>query len=84
VDCHTHSVWAGTRVVEFARRLAGESYLDIMAQGGGILSTVNATRAATEDELAVTCRARLTGRLARTCLLYHTARLQSENQACSR
>jgi imidazolonepropionase len=51
VDAHTHVVFAGDRSDEFARRLAGESYGDIAAAGGGILATVAATRAADEDEL---------------------------------
>jgi len=51
VDAHTHLVFAGDRSDEFARRLAGESYKDIASSGGGILSTVAATRKATEDEL---------------------------------
>lgn len=50
-DCHTHLVWAGSRAGEFRQRLHGASYAEIAAQGGGILSTVKATRAATEDEL---------------------------------
>ncbi|MCP4246664.1 MAG: amidohydrolase family protein, partial [bacterium] len=45
VDCHTHLVFGGNRAEEFARRLRGESYEDIMAAGGGIQSTVAATRA---------------------------------------
>ncbi len=51
VDSHTHLVFAGDRSDEFARRLAGESYASIAAAGGGILSTVAATRAASESEL---------------------------------
>lgn len=51
VDAHTHLVFAGDRSGEFARRLAGESYAEIAAAGGGILATMTATRAATEDEL---------------------------------
>ncbi|MCB2379019.1 imidazolonepropionase [Hymenobacter sp. BT635] len=51
VECHTHLVFAGNRAHEFQRKLQGESYLDILASGGGILSTVRATRAAAEDEL---------------------------------
>lgn len=51
VDCHTHLVFAGTRADEFRRRLHGESYEAIARSGGGILSTVRATRAASEDEL---------------------------------
>lgn len=51
VDAHTHLVFAGDRSEEFARRMSGESYADIAAQGGGILSTVEATRAATQQDL---------------------------------
>src|SRR5204863_3565626 len=51
VDCHTHPAFAGDRVEEFALRAAGASYEDIHARGGGILSTVEATRAASEGEL---------------------------------
>lgn len=51
VDAHTHLVFAGDRSDEFARRLAGESYTEIAAAGGGILATMASTRAADEDEL---------------------------------
>jgi len=51
IDGHTHLVFAGTREDEFARRVAGMPYMQIAAEGGGILSTVRATRAATEGEL---------------------------------
>ncbi|SHJ30190.1 imidazolonepropionase [Hymenobacter daecheongensis DSM 21074] len=51
VECHTHLVFAGNRAHEFQRKLQGESYLDILASGGGILSTVRATRVAPEAEL---------------------------------
>src|SRR5260221_10000699 len=51
IDCHTHIVHAGNRAGEIGRRLAGESYESIARGGGGILSTVAATRAATEEEL---------------------------------
>ena len=51
VECHTHLVFGGNRASEFERKLRGESYLDILAGGGGILSTVRATRAASEAEL---------------------------------
>ena len=51
VDCHTHIIYAGDRSEEFEARLNGASYQDIAARGGGILSTVRATRAATEEEL---------------------------------
>lgn len=59
IDCHTHLVYAGNRAREFEMRLQGASYEDIARAGGGILSTVNATRAATEDELVASARARL-------------------------
>ena len=51
VDSHTHAVFGGSRENEFALRAAGKSYQEIAAQGGGILSSVNATRAATKKEL---------------------------------
>jgi imidazolonepropionase len=52
VDCHTHLCFAGDRVHEFALRAAGASYEELHAAGGGILSTVRATRAASPGELA--------------------------------
>ena len=54
VDCHTHACWAGDRLDEWAKRLSGVAYLDILAAGGGIMSTVRAVRAATPDQLAHT------------------------------
>ena len=51
VDCHTHLVYGGQRANEFAMRLAGASYEEVAKAGGGIASSVNATRAASEDEL---------------------------------
>ena len=51
IDCHTHVVFAGDRAKEFELRLNGASYEELARAGGGILSTVNATRAASEDEL---------------------------------
>ena len=51
IDCHTHLVFAGNRAQEFEQRLLGTSYEDIANAGGGILSTVRATREATEAEL---------------------------------
>lgn len=51
VDAHTHLVFAGNRAAEFEQRIAGASYQQIAAAGGGILSTVKATRAASEDDL---------------------------------
>lgn len=51
IDCHTHLVYGGDRADEFELRLEGASYAEIAARGGGIASTVSATRAASEDEL---------------------------------
>jgi imidazolonepropionase len=51
VDCHTHLVFGGDRVAEFEARLSGASYEELASRGGGIASTVAATRAAGEDEL---------------------------------
>ena len=59
VDCHTHVVYAGDRAGEFALRLAGVDYAEIARAGGGILSTVRATRAATEAELAAAADVRV-------------------------
>jgi imidazolonepropionase len=51
IDCHTHLVFAGTRANEYAERLRGSSYEEIARRGGGILSTVQAVRAASEEQL---------------------------------
>lgn len=59
VDPHTHPVWAGSREDEFDRRLRGETYMEIAKSGGGINSTVRATRAATAEELLATTTVRL-------------------------
>lgn len=59
VDCHTHLVFGGDRSQEFEQRLNGVSYAEIAAQGGGILSTVRATRAASQQELVASARWRL-------------------------
>ena len=59
IDCHTHLVFAGQRAAEFARRTAGSSYADIAREGGGILATMRATRAAGEDALVDASRPRL-------------------------
>ncbi len=59
IDCHTHIVHGGDRALEFEMRLAGKSYEEIARAGGGILSTVRATRAASEDELVASALARL-------------------------
>ncbi|MBL4594994.1 MAG: imidazolonepropionase [Robiginitomaculum sp.] len=60
IDCHTHLVYAGHRMNEFEQRLLGASYADIAKQGGGILSTVFATRKASLDELIKQSNPRLT------------------------
>ena len=52
VDCHTHACFGGDRVEEFALRSSGASYEELHAAGGGILSTVRATRAAGEEGLS--------------------------------
>lgn len=59
IDCHTHAVFGGNRSGEFEQRLQGVSYAEIAAQGGGIASTVRATRAASEDELLASARQRV-------------------------
>ncbi|HEX5630108.1 MAG TPA: imidazolonepropionase [Acidimicrobiia bacterium] len=59
VDAHTHVVFAGDRSEEFARRLRGESYEQILSAGGGIHSTVAATRAASFEALTATAAARM-------------------------
>jgi imidazolonepropionase len=59
VDAHTHAIFAGDRADEFGRRLRGESYEQIMADGGGIMSTVRATRAASADDLRGSTERRL-------------------------
>ena len=58
IDCHTHLVFGGDRSREFEQRLQGVDYATIAAQGGGIASTVRATREASEDELYVSARQR--------------------------
>lgn len=59
IDCHTHLIYAGNRAHEFELRLTGTSYEEIARSGGGILSTVAATRAASEDELVASALPRL-------------------------
>lgn len=59
IDCHTHLVHAGNRAKEFEARLNGASYEEIARAGGGILSTVTATRAASEEELIASALPRL-------------------------
>ncbi len=65
IDCHTHLVYAGNRANEFEMRLNGVPYEEIAKQGGGILSTVHATRAASEEQLIELALPRLDGLLAR-------------------
>ena len=65
VDCHTHLAFAGERSGEFVARLRGQAYLDIARQGGGIRSTMEATRAATDAELRDQTAAALDGMLRR-------------------
>ncbi|MCG7387675.1 imidazolonepropionase [Pantoea sp. ACRSB] len=64
IDCHTHLVFGGDRSAEFEQRLNGVSYAEIAAQGGGILSTVRATREASEESLVASARWRLNRLLA--------------------
>jgi imidazolonepropionase len=59
VDPHTHAIWAGDRSAEFELRLQGKSYLEILAEGGGILSTVNASRTGSLEKLMAETRPRL-------------------------
>ena len=59
IDCHTHIVFGGERSEEFELRLAGADYANIARAGGGILSTVRATRAATDETLMITAAERL-------------------------
>ncbi len=64
IDCHTHIVFAGDRAAEFEARLNGASYQDIARAGGGILSTVTATRAASEDQLLMSALTRVDAMIA--------------------
>src|SRR5205085_4318374 len=64
VDGHTHALFAGDRREELRRRLGGATYAEIAAQGGGIVSTVRATRAASEADLVASTRVRLSEMLA--------------------
>ena len=64
VDPHTHAMWIGDRALEFEQRIAGRTYSEILAAGGGILSTVDQTRAASIEELVDATRPRLRRMLA--------------------
>ncbi len=70
IDCHTHLVWGGSRAADWEARLAGVPYTEIAKRGGGILSTVRATRTLTEDELFHAARPRLQALIAEgvTCV----------------
>ena len=59
VDPHTHAIWVGDRAAEFEMRLQGKSYMEILAAGGGILSTVHATRTASLGKMMAETRPRL-------------------------
>lgn len=59
IDCHTHLVYGGSRADEFEQRLLGKSYEEIARSGGGIISTVKATRAATKADLIASAQPRL-------------------------
>lgn len=59
IDPHTHAIWAGDRSAEFEMRLQGKTYLEILAEGGGIISTVRATRSGSLEEMIAGTRTRL-------------------------
>ena len=59
IECHTHTVFAGSRAAEFEMRNQGLSYLEIAERGGGILSTMKATRAASKSQLLASSQARV-------------------------
>src|SRR6266508_6029722 len=59
VDPHTHVIWAGDRASEFEMKMAGKPYLEILAEGGGIISTVKQTRTASIETLIAQTRPRL-------------------------
>jgi imidazolonepropionase len=64
IDCHTHLVFGGERAGEFEQRLKGATYEEIAKAGGGIVSTVRATRAASEAELLASAKVRLAALMA--------------------
>lgn len=59
IDCHTHTVFAGSRADEFRRKIAGADYEEIAREGGGIMSTVRAVRASTKDDLVKIAQPRI-------------------------
>lgn len=64
VDPHTHLIWMGDRAAEFEQRIAGATYMELMAAGGGIMATVRATRGASVEALVAAARPRLDRMLA--------------------
>jgi imidazolonepropionase len=86
VDCHTHLVYGGDRAHEFELRLNGASYEEIARAGGGIVSTVKATRAASEDSLVASALPRLDHLIAEGCTTVEIKSgygLDLETEACS-
>jgi imidazolonepropionase len=84
IDCHTHLVFAGTRAAEWEMRLAGATYEEIARSGGGILSTVKATRSASEEALVASALPRLDALIAEgvtTIEIKSGYGLDSENEA---
>ena len=69
IDCHTHLVYGGNRAADFVRRLQGMSYQEMARSGGGILSTVRATRALSEEELYLQSRPRLLTLMSEGCTM---------------
>lgn len=59
IDAHTHACWAGDRLEEWAQKMSGVPYLELLKRGGGIMSTVNAVRDASREQLAAGVRERL-------------------------
>src|SRR5207253_6779444 len=86
VDCHTHLVFGGNRAHEFELRLQGASYEEIARAGGGIVSTVAATRASSEAELVASALPRLDALIGEgvTRSEEHTSELQSRGHLVCR
>ena len=68
IDCHTHLIYGGNRSLEFEQRLMGETYQSIAKKGGGIKSTVKATRAASFDQLYESAKLRMQSMIQQGCL----------------
>ncbi len=77
VDCHTHLVFAGSRADEWEARMLGKPYLQILQEGGGILTTVAATRAASQSELLALARKRL-----HECVRFGTTTIEIKSGYC--